>query len=87
MEHVAFHYLTQVTTTKSCMFFEDELDVRERVFMKWLEMCSKQDKNVMGSYMMKKGWQFKHFVNYFGQKLSWSTSWYCTLFHALFGNP
>ena len=67
MEYVAFHYLTHVTTTKSCTFFEDELDVRKSV-MKWLEMCSKQDKNVMGSYMMKKGWQFEHFVNYFQTK-------------------
>ena len=67
MEYVAFHYLTHVTTTKSCTFFEDELDVRKSV-MKWLEMCSKQDKNVMGSYMMKKGWEFEHFVNYFQTK-------------------
>ena len=67
MEYVAFHYITHVTTAKSCTFFEDELAVRKSV-MKWLEMCSKQDKNVMGSYMMKKGWEFEHFVNYFQTK-------------------
>ena len=67
MEYVAFHYLTHVTTTKSCMFFEDEVAVRKSV-MKWLEMCSKLDRNAKGLYMMKKEWQFKHFVNYFWTK-------------------
>ena len=67
MEYIAFHYITHVTTTKLCTFFEDEVDVRRSV-LKWLEMCSKLDKNAMGSYMSKKGWEFEHFANYFQTK-------------------
>ena len=67
MEYVAFHYLVHVTTTKKCTFFKDEAAMRN-IVLKWLDMCSKPDRNAMGLYMLKKGWEFEHFVSFFQTK-------------------
>ena len=65
MEYVAFHYIVHATTTKSCAFFKDEAAVRMNV-QKWLSLCSKQDRNVLGMYLVKKkGWEFDHFQKFF----------------------
>ena len=53
MEYVAFHYIVHATTTKSCAFSKDEAAVRTNI-QKWLSLCSKQDRNVLGTYLVKK---------------------------------
>ena len=64
---LVYQYLIDKTTTPFIEFFENEKNARSKV-IKWLELCTKEDKNAMSTILSRNSWGFDNFYNFFQTK-------------------
>ena len=52
-----YHYVIHKSTTLCIEFFENYTNVRSKV-IKWLELCTKEDKNATSTILTTNSWDF-----------------------------
>ena len=64
LDFLVYHYVIHKSTNLHIEFFKNEANLRSKV-LKWLELCTKEDKNAMSTILTRNSWGFDHFYNFF----------------------
>ena len=67
LDFLVYHYVIHKSTIPHAEFLENEDNARSKV-IKWLELCTKEDKNAMSTILSRNSWGFDHFYNFFWTK-------------------